>query len=48
MGIDRIMFSVDWPFASNKAGTGWIERLGLGPKDKAKVLGGNAKALLKL
>ena len=48
MGIDRIMFSVDWPFASNKAGTCWIERLGLGPKDKAKVLGGNAKALLKL
>jgi predicted TIM-barrel fold metal-dependent hydrolase len=48
MGIDRIMFSVDWPFASNKAGTDWIERLGLAPRDREKVLGGNAKALLKL
>jgi predicted TIM-barrel fold metal-dependent hydrolase len=48
MGIDRIMFSVDWPFASNKAGTDWIERLGLAPKDREKLLGGNAKALLKL
>jgi predicted TIM-barrel fold metal-dependent hydrolase len=48
MGIDRVLFSVDWPFASNKAGTAWIERLGLTNDEKAKVLGGNARSLLKL
>jgi predicted TIM-barrel fold metal-dependent hydrolase len=48
MGIDRIMFSVDWPFNSNKAGTDWLNGLPLSATDKAKMAGGTAKALLKL
>jgi 2,3-dihydroxybenzoate decarboxylase len=48
MGIDRIMFSVDWPFNSNKLATDWLKRLSLSATDRAKVAGLNAKALLKL
>jgi 2,3-dihydroxybenzoate decarboxylase len=48
MGVDRIMFSVDWPFISNKMGTDWLHASALSAPDKAKVFGQNAKALLKL
>lgn len=48
MGIDRIMFSVDWPFISNKMGIDWLNASVLSAIDKAKVFGGTAKALLKL
>jgi predicted TIM-barrel fold metal-dependent hydrolase len=48
MGVDRILFSVDWPFASNKAGTDWVMRTSLSDADKAKILGENARKLLKL
>lgn len=48
MGIDRIMFSVDWPFISNKMGADWLHASALSTADKAKVFGGTAKALLKL
>jgi len=25
MGVDRIMFAVDWPFVANPLGTKWME-----------------------
>jgi 2,3-dihydroxybenzoate decarboxylase len=48
MGIDRILFSVDYPFADNPLGTKWTETLPLCTEDKEKLLSGNAKRLLKL
>jgi predicted TIM-barrel fold metal-dependent hydrolase len=48
MGIDRIMFSVDYPFAPNLQGTEWMENISLSPDDKKKVLSGNAETLLKM
>jgi predicted TIM-barrel fold metal-dependent hydrolase len=48
MGADRILFSVDWPFVPNAPGVEWIERVHLNAEDKAKILNGNAKRLLKL
>jgi predicted TIM-barrel fold metal-dependent hydrolase len=48
MGMDHIMFSVDWPFVSNKPGMKWVETLQLSNEDMTKFLSGNAKKILKL
>ena len=48
MGADRILFSVDYPFVPNPPGVKWMEHVPLGPEDRAKILHGNAKRLLKL
>tara|TARA_B100000686_G_C16769484_1_gene964102 strand:+ start:357 stop:1316 length:960 start_codon:yes stop_codon:yes gene_type:complete len=48
LGIGRIMFSVDYPFASNDQGVTWMENISLSPDDKRKVLHENAAKLLKL
>ncbi len=48
MGIDRILFSVDYPFVDNPPGTKWTQTLPLCAEDKEKLLNGNAKRLLKL
>ena len=47
-GIDRIMFSVDYPYASNAKGRAFLDRLSLAPPDMAKLTHGNADRLLKL
>lgn len=47
-GIDRLMFSVDYPYAANAKGRAFLDRLTLTPADMAKLTHGNAEALLKL
>ena len=47
-GIDRIMFSVDYPYASNTQGRAFLDRISLPPADMAKLTHGTADALLKL
>lgn len=47
-GIDRIMFSIDYPFAPNAAGRKFLNQVALSPSDMAKLTHGNADALLKL
>ena len=45
-GEDRIMFSVDYPMASARAGADWIRAVDL-PRDvKEKIAHGNARRLL--
>jgi predicted TIM-barrel fold metal-dependent hydrolase len=48
MGVDRILFSIDYPFVPNGPGPKWMETVPLGPEDRAKILHGNATRLLKL
>ena len=48
MGIDRILFAVDWPFVMTPPATKWMEGVPLCDEDKAKILSGNAKRLLKM
>jgi predicted TIM-barrel fold metal-dependent hydrolase len=48
MGIDRILFSVDYPFMDNPPGAKWIETLPVCAEDREKLLNSNARRLLKL
>jgi len=48
VGVDRIMFSVDYPFASNRIGRDFLDALPLTPSDIEKIAHGNADRVLKL
>ena len=48
MGIDHILFAVDWPFVMNPPAIEWMKDMPLCDEDKAKILSGNAKRLLKM
>jgi predicted TIM-barrel fold metal-dependent hydrolase len=47
-GMDRIMFSVDYPYAPNMAGRRFLNSISLAPSDMAKLCYANADKLLKL
>ena len=47
-GIERILFSVAYPFRPNQAGRAFLDALSLSPADEAKLVHGNADRLLKL
>jgi predicted TIM-barrel fold metal-dependent hydrolase len=47
-GVDRVLFSVDYPFSPNRRGREFLDALPLSPADRAKVAGENAAALLRL
>src|SRR4051812_15507130 len=47
-GIDRIMFSVDYPYAPDANGRKFLNEVSLAPDDMAKLTHRNADALLKL
>jgi len=42
------MFAVDWPYVRNDDGANWMRAFDLASADKARILGGNAQALLRL
>jgi 2,3-dihydroxybenzoate decarboxylase len=48
MGVDRILFAVDWPYVENRPGTKWMEEIPLCAEDRVKILSGNAQRLLKM
>jgi uncharacterized protein len=50
VGIDRIMFSVDYPFSPNTKGREYLAEIAevLSAEDLAKLVGGNAEKVLKL
>jgi len=48
MGVDHILFAIDWPFVMNPPALEWMHTVPLSDADKAKILSGNAKRLLKM
>ena len=48
MGVDHILFAVDWPFVMNPEAVNWMKNVPLSEGDKAKILSGNAQRLLKM
>lgn len=47
-GIDRLMFSVDYPYSSNRQGKDFLDMLDLPAADLEKLVHGNADRILKL
>jgi len=47
-GVDRILFSVDYPFASNARARAFLDALPVSPTDRAKIAHDNADRLLRL
>ena len=48
VGIDRLLYSVDYPFSSVTKGQAFLDALSLTEADRKKFVGDNAKRLLKL
>ena len=48
VGVDRIMFSADYPYSSMLAARNFLEHLPLSPKDINRIAHGNAEQLLRM
>jgi predicted TIM-barrel fold metal-dependent hydrolase len=48
LGVDRILFAVDWPFNSNAEGVQFIRTAPIEPGEKSKIFAGNAASLLRV
>ena len=48
LGMDRILFAVDYPYVENAEAMEWIRMLQLSEEDTRKLLAGNAQRLLRL
>ena len=48
MGLERILFSVDWPFMSNVDACRWMDAVPLNGNSRALIFGANAAKLLRL
>jgi hypothetical protein len=48
VGVDHVLFSVDYPFSPNTVGRKFLDDLPVSPENKEKIAHGNAEKLLKL
>ena len=48
MGIDHVLFSIDYPFVENPPGMKWMKTVPLSFDDREKMFNANARKLLKL
>ncbi|HEX3866741.1 MAG TPA: amidohydrolase family protein [Gemmatimonadaceae bacterium] len=48
VGVDRIMFSADYPYASMAQARAFLDRLPVSPSDRSRIAHGNAERLLGL
>jgi 2,3-dihydroxybenzoate decarboxylase len=48
LGVERVIFSVDWPFQSNKEGRDFMDSAPISDREREMIFGENARKLLKL
>jgi 2,3-dihydroxybenzoate decarboxylase len=48
LGVERIMFAVDWPYQPNVPGRKFLDAAPISDRDRQLIFGGNARALLRL
>jgi 2,3-dihydroxybenzoate decarboxylase len=48
LGIDKVIFSVDYPYVKNEPGRKWLDALPITEQQRTQIASGNVKTLLKL
>jgi len=48
VGVERIMFSADYPFGSNSAACAFLEQIPVSPADRERIAHENAESLMGL
>jgi predicted TIM-barrel fold metal-dependent hydrolase len=48
LGAENILFSVDWPYESNRVAREWLDHLQIANQDKEKICHLNAERILRL
>jgi len=48
LGVDNVLFSVDWPYESNRTAADWFGHLQISDQDKEKIAHLNAERILHL
>jgi predicted TIM-barrel fold metal-dependent hydrolase len=48
LGVERILFAVDWPFQQNREAVDFIKRADLTPHDREQIFGTSARRLLRI
>ena len=48
LGVDRILFAVNWPYEANRTGVEFLKKISVGDSDRAKIAHRNAEYWLKL
>jgi predicted TIM-barrel fold metal-dependent hydrolase len=48
LGVDNVLFSVDWPYESNRTAADWLSHLQMSEQDKEKICHLNAERVLHL
>ena len=48
VGVDRVMYSVDYPFEDMGAGKEWFDRASISEPDRLKIARANAQRLFRL
>jgi 2,3-dihydroxybenzoate decarboxylase len=48
LGVDRILFSVDWPYSSNVEAVRFVHAAAIGDDERQKIFHRNASRLLRL
>ena len=48
MGVERVLFAVDWPFQPNRAAVDFIRKADVSEQARERIFSGNARALLRI
>ena len=48
LGIDNILFAIDWPYEANTTGMEYLKKLSISDEDRAKIAHGNAERILRV
>jgi 2,3-dihydroxybenzoate decarboxylase len=48
MGVERVLFAVDWPFQANAAAVDFMGKADVSEEARERIFGANARRLLRI